>query len=167
MVTRTETNDDLHAIAAQLGQSLVQKAYYIAVAESCTGGLIAQTLTEIPGCSAWFERGFVTYSNLAKQQMLGVKTETLATYGAVSAQTALEMAQGVLMYSPADLAVAVTGIAGPNGGAPHKPVGTVFIAWCNRKQPGYCEHLQLTGDRHTIRQQTAVYALRYCLKSLD
>lgn len=109
--------------AERLGAFLQARQLQIAVAESCTGGLIAQTLTTIPGCSSWFERGFVTYSNTAKIQMLGVLPQTLECYGAVSAEVALEMVKGVLMHSEADCAVAVTGIAGPGGGSLNKPVG--------------------------------------------
>lgn len=133
----------------------------IAVAESCTGGLIAAALTEIPGSSAWFDRGFVTYSNAAKMEMLGVSPVTLELSGAVSSATALEMVNGVLSHSRADYAIAVTGIAGPSGGSDAKPVGTVFIAWGFKGLAAYCEQYLFTGDRHSVRVQTAAQALQY------
>jgi nicotinamide-nucleotide amidase len=157
---------ELIATAACLGQVLQAQHKLIAVAESCTGGLIAQTLTEIAGSSAWFERGFVSYSNLAKIQMLGVAPQTLARYGAVSAETALEMVAGTLRHSEADYAIAVTGIAGPGGGSVEKPVGTVFIAWACKGQGGRCEQAHFEGDRHAVREQTALRALRYWLDRL-
>lgn len=160
------SGNKLLALSAELGQILHAKKLQIAVAESCTGGLIAQTLTEIAGSSAWFDRGFVTYSNLAKIQMLGVRSETLAVFGAVSAETATEMVLGSLMHSSADCAIAVTGIAGPSGGTPIKPVGTVFIAWARKSLPSYCEQVYFEGDRQTIRMQTAQRALAYWVEVL-
>jgi nicotinamide-nucleotide amidase len=116
-------------------------------------------MTEVSGSSAWFDRGFVTYSNAAKVQMLGVSPETLALYGAVSAQTAAEMVVGALAHSDADCAIAVTGIAGPDGGSVEKPVGTVFIAWAYKNRDVKVLQQQLTGDRHQIRRQTVKLAL--------
>ncbi|MGR8999464.1 MAG: CinA family protein [Gammaproteobacteria bacterium] len=152
-------DNELLELAQQLGRLLKSKEKKIATAESCTGGWIAQVITEVPGSSAWFDRGFVTYSNAAKMQMLGVKLETLEKYGAVSAQTATEMVIGVLTYSDADCAVAVTGIAGPDGGTAEKPVGTVFIAWAYKNQDVKVVQKKLTGDRHQIRRQTVQIAL--------
>jgi nicotinamide-nucleotide amidase len=151
---------ELFELAEQLGRLLKANGKKIATAESCTGGWIAQAITEVPGSSAWFDRGFVTYSNPAKEQMLGVKQETLKEYGAVSAETAKEMALGALINSDADCAVAVTGIAGPDGGTPEKPVGTVFIAW-EYKNGDYSMIIrkQFTGNRHQIRQQTVKTAI--------
>jgi nicotinamide-nucleotide amidase len=152
-------DNELLELAQQLGLLLKSKEKKIATAESCTGGWIAQAITEVPGSSAWFDRGFVTYSNAAKMQMLGVKPETLEKYGAVSAQTATEMVIGVLTYSDADCAIAVTGIAGPDGGTAEKPVGTVFIAWAYKNQDVKVVQKKLTGDRHQIRKQTVQIAL--------
>jgi nicotinamide-nucleotide amidase len=152
-------DNELFELAQQLGRLLKSNEKKIVLAESCTGGWIAQTITEIPGSSAWFDRGFVTYSNAAKMQMLGVKPETLDKFGAVSAQTATEMANGALAHSDADCAIAVTGIAGPDGGSAEKPVGTVFIAWAYKNQGGVAVQKKLTGDRHQIRRQTVKIAI--------
>jgi nicotinamide-nucleotide amidase len=149
----------LFDLAEHLGQRLMAKGHKIATAESCTGGWIAQAITEIPGSSAWFDRGFVTYSNNAKVQMLDVSPCTLAQYGAVSAETATEMVAGALANSEADWAVAVTGIAGPDGGSEEKPVGTVYVAWQGKAGDSKVERLQLSGNRHQIREQTVINAL--------
>ncbi len=146
-------------LAEQLGRFLHAEGKKITTAESCTGGWIAETITEIPGSSAWFESGFVTYSNAAKKRLLGVKAETLAHYGAVSAETALEMAAGALAHSDADYAVAVTGIAGPDGGSPEKPVGTVFIAWQSKNGQSRVVREQLSGDRRQIRANAVKIAI--------
>jgi nicotinamide-nucleotide amidase len=151
--------NELFELAQQLGRLLASKGKKIATAESCTGGWIAQMITEVPGSSAWFDRGFVTYSNAAKMQMLDVKPETLEKYGAVSAQTATEMVTGALAHSDADCAIAVTGIAGPDGGTTKKPVGTVFIAWLNKNEGVKVVQQKLTGNRHQIRVQTVKIAL--------
>ena len=119
-------------LSAQLGQMASEKKEMIATAESCTSGGIACAITQTAGSSEWFDRGFVTYSNESKEDLLGVKHETLQQYGAVSEQTASEMVLGALTRSNATLAVAVTGIAGPGGAVPGKPVGTVFMAWCKK-----------------------------------
>jgi len=152
-------DNELFEIAQQLGQLLKLKEKKIATAESCTGGWIAQIITEVSGSSAWFDRGFVTYSNSAKVQMLGVNPETLNKFGAVSAQTATEMVKGALAHSEADCAIAVTGIAGPDGGTADKPVGTVFIAWAYKNREVKVVQQQLTGNRHQIRRQTVKIAI--------
>jgi nicotinamide-nucleotide amidase len=152
-------DNELFELARQLGQLLRLKGKKIATAESCTGGWIAQIITEVSGSSAWFDRGFVTYSNAAKMEMLGVKPETLDNFGAVSAQTATEMVTGALAHSDADCAIAVTGIAGPDGGTAEKPVGTVFIAWAYKNQDVKVVQKKLTGNRHEIRRQTVKIAL--------
>jgi nicotinamide-nucleotide amidase len=152
-------DNELFAIAQQLGQLLKLKEKKIATAESCTGGWIAQVITEVSGSSAWFDRGFVTYSNAAKVQMLGVKPETLNKFGAVSAQVATEMVNGALAHSDADCAIAVTGIAGPDGGTAEKPVGTVFIAWAYKNKSVKVIQKTLTGNRHQIRRQTVKSAI--------
>lgn len=144
--------------AQMLGSFLLLNHCQIAVAESCTGGLIASTLTDIAGSSQWFERGIVSYSNQAKIELLGVLATTLISHGAVSGQTALEMAQGLLQRSPVNLAIAVTGIAGPSGGNIEKPVGTVFIAWASQQRHSV-QGYQFYGDRSAVRTQTVEYAL--------
>ncbi|CAG7856199.1 nicotinamide-nucleotide amidase [biofilm metagenome] len=159
-------DNELYQLAEQLGNRLKTNAYKIATAESCTGGWIAQTITDVPGSSAWFDRGFVTYSNNAKIQMLNVCSLTLEQYGAVSAETAREMVAGALAISEADWAIAVTGIAGPDGGSADKPVGTVFVAWQSSTGISKVEKLQLTGDRHEIRKQTVISALSGLLRLL-
>lgn len=131
----------------------------IATAESCTGGLISSLITEISGSSQWFDRAFVTYTNEAKMQMLQVKAETLAKYGAVSADTALEMVYGVIANSNAKIAVAVTGIAGPTGGTEEKPVGTVCIAFMKRGGKPFVKRHLFIGDRTGVRYETAKEAL--------
>jgi nicotinamide-nucleotide amidase len=152
-------DNELFEIAQQLGQLLRLKEKKIATAESCTGGWIAQVITEVSGSSAWFDRGFVTYSNPAKIQMLRVNLETLDKFGAVSAQTATEMVNGALANSDADCAIAVTGIAGPDGGTAEKPVGTVFIAWAYKNRDIKVVKKKLTGSRYQIRRQTVKIAL--------
>ena len=143
-----------------LGQALRERGAMLATAESCTGGLIAATCTSVAGSSDWFERGFVTYSNEAKIDMLGVTTALLATHGAVSAEVAGAMAEGARAHSRATLAVAVTGIAGPGGATPGKPVGTVWLAVAGKGQPTTVELLQLHGDRTSVRDQTVQHALQ-------
>ncbi len=150
---------ELFELAEQVGHILKVRRKTIATAESCTGGGIAQAITEVPGSSAWFDRGFVTYSNAAKVQMLGVNPQTLEHYGAVSAETAVEMAAGALARSDADVAVAVTGIAGPDGETPDKPIGTVFIAWVHKNGEAKTVKKKFAGNRRQIREQTVKSAL--------
>jgi len=152
--------NDLLVLADQLGQYLKARNQTIATAESCTGGWIAECITSVAGSSAWFDRGFVTYSNIAKQQMLGVRAETLEKFGAVSAETASEMVAGALAQSEADCAVAVTGIAGPDGGTLEKPVGTIYIAWQTKNQPIKSVRIQHSGNRQQIREQTVITAIK-------
>ncbi len=152
-------DNELFEISQQLGRLLQSKEKKISTAESCTGGWISQIITDVPGSSAWFDRGFITYSNAAKIQMLGVKSKTLNDFGAVSAQVATEMASGALQNSEADCAIAVTGIAGPTGGTTEKPVGTVFIAWAYKNQETQVIQKKLNGSRFEIRQQTVKLAL--------
>jgi nicotinamide-nucleotide amidase len=154
---------ELMALAKQVGLRLKANGQMIATAESCTGGGIAQIMTEISGSSAWFDCAFVTYSNNAKVQMLGVKAATLEKYGAVSAETALEMVSGALACSGADCVIAVTGIAGPDGGSLEKPVGTVFIALCYKNEAAKIVRKQFIGNRHQIRTQTVKTALEWLL----
>jgi len=146
-----------------LAQALRAGGLRLATAESCTGGLIAAACTAVAGSSDWFERGFVTYSNAAKTEAIGVDAALIAAHGAVSEEVALAMAQGALAHSQADLAVAVTGIAGPGGATPGKPVGTVWVALARRGAPAQADLLQLQGERAAIRAQTVEYALQRLL----
>jgi nicotinamide-nucleotide amidase len=158
--------NELEALARQVGQSLTKKKLFLTLAESCTGGLLAAVSTDIAGSSQWFERGFVTYSNLAKQEMLGVPVEVLNEHGSVSEQVAVHMATGALNNSEAQVAIAVTGIAGPDGGSEDKPVGTVWIAWAIEDQVTAKKFL-FKGDRKAVREQTAREALQGLLDLLD
>lgn len=151
---------ELEALAAEVGLTLQRRNWMLATAESCTGGWIAQVVTAIAGSSEWFERGFVTYSNVAKQEMLGVQAATLMQHGAVSEVTVREMAAGALAMSQAQMAVAVSGIAGPTGGSIEKPVGTVWIAWASVADAGIvATRYHFSGDRQAIRAQTVQRAL--------
>jgi nicotinamide-nucleotide amidase len=149
----------LEALAAEVGAQLAAARQRLATAESCTGGWVAQCLTAIAGSSVWFERGFVTYSNEAKQEMLGVEAGTLATHGAVSEPTAVAMANGALRRSHADWALSITGIAGPSGGTREKPVGTVCFAWAGPAGRTEVETRHFAGDRSAIRCQSVKHAL--------
>ncbi len=153
-------DDSLHALAEQVGARLLAQHLMLATAESCTGGWIAKMITDIPGCSAWFDCGMAAYSYEAKQALLGVRPETLTEHGAVSRETVLEMVSGALVTSGASIAVAVTGIAGPTGGLPGKPVGTVWIGW--KRRGGYPEArlFHFDGDREAVRRQTVEASLR-------
>ncbi|EWH10152.1 CinA-like protein [Catenovulum agarivorans DS-2] len=145
--------------AENCGAILTRKGLTIATAESCTGGGIAYALTEIAGSSAYFTQSWVTYSNLAKENCLGVAADTLEKYGAVSEQVVAEMATGVLQNSGADIAVTTSGIAGPGGATETKPVGLVHFAWQIKGQYTLCEHKVFAGDRAAVRQQAILYAL--------
>ena len=150
---------ELETLAEQLGTLLLANRMKLATAESCTGGWVAQCLTAIAGSSAWFDRGFVTYSNEAKQEMLGVAAETLLAHGAVSQPVAVSMAEGALRNSAADWAVAITGVAGPTGGSAEKPVGTVCFAWVNKNGELETETRPFQGNRQAIRAQSVAHAL--------
>jgi nicotinamide-nucleotide amidase len=152
-------DDEIRALAARLGELALARQIMLATAESCTGGLVAGAITDIAGSSAWFERGFVTYSNRAKMEALGVGAEIIARYGAVSEQTVKAMAQGAKAASGAQWAVAVTGIAGPAGGSLDKPVGTVWFAWAG-PQGVEALHRRLDGDRAAVRAASVVIALQ-------
>ena len=149
---------------ATLAEQLTQRGWMLATAESCTGGWIAKCCTDVAGSSAWFDRGFITYSNAAKQDMLGVRAETLAQYGAVSEAVVAEMATGALRHSQAHIAVAVSGIAGPSGGSAEKPVGTVCFAWAMRNGEVLTKTCQFAGDREAVRWQSVVFALNGILQ---
>jgi nicotinamide-nucleotide amidase len=148
------------ALAIALGEALRARGWLCATAESCTGGLVAGAITDIAGSSEWFERGFVTYSNEAKIAMLGVAPAILAEHGAVSEPTVRAMVQGALAESRAQVAAAVTGIAGPGGAVPGKPVGTVCFAWATRGSAPRVETHRLPGDRATVRSASVALALR-------
>ena len=152
-------DSELLALADQFGHALKQAGRSVATAESCTGGWLGEVLTSVPGSSLWYERGFITYSNMAKREMLGVRTETLTRFGAVSEQTARAMAEGALGHSHADLAVAITGIAGPAGGSPEKPVGTVCFAWGARRVPVYSTSRRFSGNREAVRREAVKAAI--------
>jgi nicotinamide-nucleotide amidase len=156
----------LQQAATQLSQALVSEHLSLCTAESCTGGWIAKILTDIPGSSAWFDCGMAAYSYEAKQALLGVRSETLMEFGAVSRETVLEMVSGALITSSASLAVAVTGIAGPGGGLPGKPVGTVWIAWKRRGQYPKAEVFHFDGDREAVRRNTVAAALHGLMRLL-
>jgi nicotinamide-nucleotide amidase len=151
---------DALALAAPLAAALRARGWRLATAESCTGGLIAATCTALAGSSDWFDRGFVTYSNAAKTEQLGVNATLIAAHGAVSEAVARAMAEGALLHSAADVAVAVTGIAGPGGAVPGKPVGTVWFAWAGRDRPTHSECQRFEGDRAAVRDATVLQALR-------
>ncbi len=159
--TLTEVSDDeLLALAQSLSQQLLARGWLLASAESCTGGLIAATCTELSGSSVWFERGFVTYSNAAKTELLGVSADLIAACGAVSEPVAGAMARGACARSAAQVSVAVTGVAGPTGGSPAKPVGTVWFGWSLPDQH-HVEVCHFAGDRRAVRRQTVRHALRW------
>jgi len=153
-------------IEIQLVELLIEKKMKIATAESCTGGLIAQKITSVPGASECFDCGVVTYSNEQKHKLLGVEKETLKQYGAVSEQTALEMCKGVRTLAEADFGISVTGIAGPGGGTPEKPVGTVWIGICG-KNIHKAERFVFDGDRNQVRESTAKTALGIIMDALN
>jgi PncC family amidohydrolase len=156
----------MHSLVEELSLLLTQKNMRLATAESCTGGMIAAAMTDRAGSSAVFERGYVTYSNEAKIEELGVKSETIETYGAVSEQTAAEMAKGALKNSHADIALSVTGIAGPNGGTEEKPVGLVYIGIALQNKEPHIVKNNFDGDRTTIRQATVEKALEMLIDTL-
>jgi len=158
------TSEDLDALALEAGRALKKHGLMLATAESCTGGWAAQMITSVSGSSEWFERGFVSYTNLAKREMLGVKTAILSRFGAVSEQTARAMAEGALLHSHAQVAFAITGIAGPSGGTPEKPVGTVCFAWAGKKRDSNSAKHVFTGDREAVRRQAVAVAFQGLLE---
>lgn len=157
---------DTTSICTALASALQARGWMMATAESCTGGMIAARCTDLPGSSNWFERGFVTYSNAAKSEMLGVPAGALAQHGAVSEPVACAMALGAVQHAHAQVSVAVTGIAGPAGGSADKPVGTVWFAWCVEGQLS-SERLVLPGERAAVREATTRHALQGLLIRLD
>jgi nicotinamide-nucleotide amidase len=156
----------IEKLAHMTGLALKKRAFKLVTAESCTGGGIGYWITAIPGSSAWFDRGFITYSNSAKVSMLNVSKDTLQQFGSVSQQTAREMAEGALHNSEAHISIAVTGIAGPDGGTPEKPVGTVWIAYAGRNIETNAFVRIFPGNRQDIREQTIITALENVLDYL-
>lgn len=154
-----ELEAEISRLSRELGEALTARGWLAATAESCTGGGVATAITDIAGSSGWFDRGFVTYSNEAKQQMLGVRRESLELHGAVSEAVVLEMARGALVHSSASISVAISGIAGPAGGSDEKPVGTVWFAWADRTGRHHSLLARFDGDRHQVRQQAVRQAL--------
>lgn len=156
----------MEELARSVGRRLKAASAMLVTAESCTGGWVAQVVTSVAGSSEWFERGFVTYSNAAKQELLGVRSETLQRHGAVSEQTAREMALGALARGKGTVALSITGVAGPGGGSPGKPVGMVCFAWA-REGAVESETRRFSGDRESVRRQSVIHALEGLLKQLD
>jgi nicotinamide-nucleotide amidase len=154
------TEDDVTQLARALGRRCRKRRVVVATAESCTGGGVATAITRISGSAKWFDRGFVTYSNDAKHEMLGVRPSTLARHGAVSEAVAREMAKGALARGPTDMAVAVTGIAGPTGGSRSKPVGTVWFAWASRDGMVQARRFRFPGNRVAVRLATVYVAIQ-------
>ncbi len=162
-------NSSITSLTQQLAQTLLAKGFKIALAESCTGGLLAAQLTSLAGSSDWFERGFITYSNQAKEESIGVPKELIEGYGAVSEEVARAMAEGVLNHSLAQISAAITGIAGPGGGSANKPVGMVCFAWgmqVDDQIQTRSQTKQFSGDRQSIREQACVYAIESLLEQL-
>ena len=160
------TEDDVTELARQLGRAARRRRVMIVAAESCTGGGVASAITRISGSAKWFERGFVTYSNDSKREMLGVDPRTLKAHGAVSEEVAIEMAAGALSRSAGDVSVAITGIAGPTGAAPGKPVGTVHFAWAYRGGVIQARRFRFPGDRAAVRIQSVYIAIQGLIELL-
>ncbi len=156
-------DDQLLQLSQRLGEQLLQRNWRIATAESCTGGGVAAAITAIPGSSAWFEYGIVSYANAAKEKLLGVSAETLAREGAVSEAVVIEMARGALALSGADIAIAISGVAGPTGGSPEKPVGTVWYAWALATGEIKTELTRFFGNRAEVQRQAVLWALEESL----
>ncbi len=159
-------HQNLYELAVQVGFSLLTRNLILATAESCTGGWIGKVVTDVPGSSGWFDRGFITYSNVAKTDLLGVSAAILAKYGAVSAEVVTKMAAGALERSHAHVTVAVSGIAGPDGGSADKPVGTVYMAWALRDGLIQTERCHFDGNRDQVRLETVAKALQGVLDVL-
>jgi len=166
MTLSVPTDAELRELAEQIADAALRQRLTLVTAESCTGGWIAKTLTDLPGSSAWFDAGVVTYSYEAKEALLGVNLRTLERTGAVSEETALEMVSGALARFGAGVAVAVTGIAGPSGGTVEKPVGTVWIGWKRRGGYAHARLFHFDGDREAVRRQTVAAALKGVIKAL-
>jgi nicotinamide-nucleotide amidase len=156
----------LFRLAKRVGAALKARGLMLATAESCTGGWVSEAVTMVPGSSGWFERGFVTYTYISKREMLGVKEATLEKHGAVAEEVVREMAEGALARSHAQISVAVSGVAGPTGGTPEKPVGFVCFAWCLKGGKPQSETMRYSGDREAVRRQSVEHALKGVLVAL-
>lgn len=160
------TGQEIRRLVRELGALLMERGETLAVAESCTGGGVSQAITALSGSSGWFDVGFVTYSNGAKERLLGVHADTLRDHGAVSAETALEMAAGALERGRTAWSLALTGIAGPTGGTATRPVGTVVFAWAGRSGLLEAETMRFGGDRGAVRRQSVEHSLDGLLKRI-
>jgi len=154
-------------LATALGRALLARGMRVATAESCTGGLVAAAITSVAGSSEWFERGFVTYTYISKREMVGVRGETLEKHGAVSEPVVLEMATGAIAASHAQVGIAVSGVAGPSGGTPEKPVGTVCFAWATKDGTPKAETRRFSGDREAVRRASVIHALEVLIELAD
>ncbi|CAM3697158.1 CinA family protein [Polynucleobacter arcticus] len=166
------TTDPQDKLAESLANALIERGWKIALAESCTGGLVCAALTNLAGSSDWFERGYITYSNVSKIECLDVPAETIESFGAVSEEVAAAMADGARRKANVNVAVSISGIAGPTGGSPEKPVGTVCFGWAIQKNMGgdvqtITVTKQFSGDRQTVREQARDYALSHLLGLLE
>lgn len=159
--------DQLITLSEQLGEALQKRCCKLALAESCTGGLVSSLITEIPGSSVWFDCAFVTYSNASKIQLLDVSKDTIATFGAVSEATAKEMASGALKNSQADIAGSITGVAGPDGGSKEKPVGTVCFGWAKKSGNLFSKTTLFNGSRQQVRAQAANFMMTTLLELIE
>jgi nicotinamide-nucleotide amidase len=160
-------DEELIELASSLGNALKARRILMATAESCTGGWVGRIVTAVPGSSHWYDRGFITYTNQSKQDMLGVSAETLELHGAVSEETVREMAEGAITHSQAELSVAISGIAGPSGGSPNKPVGTVCLAWAGGDKATTSMTCHFAGDREQVRYQAVQTALEGLIKQVS
>jgi nicotinamide-nucleotide amidase len=160
-------NNTIQQLASKLGDKLMQTNSLVATAESCTGGGVAYAITYVTGSSQWFDRSFITYSNESKQEMLGVQGKTLKENGAVSEAVVVEMAQGAVRNSNANIAVSISGIAGPGGGSIDKPVGTVCFSWCHEMSRSITETKCFKGSREEVREQAVIHALQGLIRLLD
>ncbi len=158
---------ELEKLSEIVGNVLKEKGFLLATAESCTGGWVGEILTSVIGSSQWYERGFITYSNLSKREMLGVNPDTLKMHGAVSVEAAMEMALGAIRHSRADVSLAITGIAGPGGGSAEKPVGTVCFAWATKAGRVEAARRHFEGNRREVRRQAVMEALGGILALLE
>lgn len=159
--------DVAQRLASRVGEALKQRGFMLVTAESCTGGWVSKVVTSVSGSSTWFDRGFITYSDISKQDMLGVKAETLQRHGSVSEEVVLEMAAGALQHSAGQASIAISGIAGPDGGSPAKPVGTVCLAWALAGHESRSRATHFAGDREMIRQQAVMAAMQGVLDTLQ
>ena len=153
------TEESNRALAKQLGECLTEMGVKLAAAESCSGGWLAKTITDLPGSSAWFETSIVCYSNESKQALLGVSERTIEEFGAVSGDVVLEMTDGLAEHTAADVMISISGIAGPDGGSDEKPVGTVWLCWARRDKTSFAHEYHFEGDREAVRLQTVEAAL--------